>query len=63
MLYCCKAIHDARANEFVIPLIVKRGEQTQKYKLPFRLSNQMETEFEFIFIKSARPKDCTETEA
>lgn len=62
VLYCCRAIFDERAKEMIIPLIVKRGENLQKYKLPFRLSNQMDVDFEFIFIKSSRPKDCNELE-
>lgn len=62
MLYCCKAMVEDKSNQLVIPLAVKRGEPTHKYKLPFKLSNAMEAEFEFIFIKSSKPKNCGETE-
>ena len=62
LLFCCKAVFEDRANEMVIPLIVKRGEPLQKYKIPFRLANTMEIDFEFIFIKSSKPKDCSELE-
>jgi len=62
MLYCCKAMFEDKTNQLIIPLAVKRGEALHKYKLPFKLSNQKEAEFEFIFIKSSKPKNCSETE-
>ena len=46
----------------VIPLLVRKSEPVAKFKLPFRLQNAMETEFEFIFIKSSKPKNCSEME-
>ncbi len=46
----------------IIPLLIRRSEPIAKFKLPFRLQNEMETEFEFIFIKSSKPKNCTEVE-
>ena len=38
-LFCCKAIFEEKAQEFVIPLCIKRGESIHKFKVPFMLSN------------------------
>ena len=61
-LFCCKAIFEEKAQEFVIPLCVRRGEPVHKFKVPFMLSNAMNIDYEFIFIKSSKPKDCSELE-
>ena len=42
----------------MIPIVAKIGAEVQKFKLPFKAihSNTLETDFEFIFIKSVRPE-------
>lgn len=62
LLFCCKAIFEEKAQELVIPLCVRRGEPVHKFKVPFMLSNAMNIDYEFIFIKSSKPKDCSELE-
>ena len=42
----------------MIPIVAKIGAEVQKFKLPFKAihPNTLDTDFEFIFIKSVRPE-------
>ena len=59
VLVCQKSIQSKDINNIpVIPLVAKIGQEVQKFKLPFRAahSSTLETDFEFIFIKSVQPE-------
>jgi hypothetical protein len=43
----------------MIPLVARFGQESQKFKLPFRITEEaMDTDFEFIFIKSVKPANA-----
>jgi len=58
-LNCIKGIKDKVSGEKIIPLAVKRGAALQRFRLPFKNLSSLDTEFEFIFIKS--PKSDQDT--
>ena len=43
-----------------IPLVAKRRVDVQKFKLPFKNLSSIDTDFEFIFIKSVKSNDADE---
>ena len=58
---CLKSICiDTAARYKTIPLVVRFGQDVQKFKLPFRLTDEdaLETDYEFIFIKSVKPANA-----
>lgn len=56
-LFCLKGIKEAGVEASTIPLVARRRVDIQKFKLPFKNLSSLETEFEFIFIKSVKSSD------
>ena len=59
VLVCQKAITSTTLDNIpVIPLAAKISQNVQKFKLPFKAvhPSALETDFEFIFIKSVKPE-------
>lgn len=59
-LFCLKGIKEAGVDAATIPLVGRRRVDVQKFKLPFKNLSSVETDFEFIFIKSVKSNDQDE---
>ena len=53
-LFCLKGIKEEGVDASTIPLVARRRVDVQKFKLPFKNLSSLDTEFEFIFIKSVK---------
>lgn len=59
---CQKAIWNPQLKSSTIPLVARFGESVQKFKLQFKLVDEaMDSDFEFIFIKSVKPANAPPT--
>jgi hypothetical protein len=55
---CIKQLFNQQASTEIVPLVVKRAQGIQKFKLPFRnLSCYIDADIEFAFIRTQNPAD------
>ena len=62
-LACLKGITEFKEHGVdaqTIPLVARRRVDVQKFKLPFKNLSSVDTDFEFIFIKSVKSNDGDE---
>ena len=52
-LVCQKELIMAEFNEKVIPLVVKKGQSNQKFRLPFKNNGPQDLEIDFTFVKAS----------
>ena len=59
-LFCLKGIKEDGIDASTIPLVARRRVDVQKFKLPFKNLSSVDTDFEFIFIKSVKSNEADE---
>lgn len=52
-LVCQKELVVAELNEKVIPLVVKKGQSTQKFRIPFKNNGPQDLDIDFTFAKQS----------
>lgn len=63
-LQCLKELQLAESNYTMIPLGVKKSGAQQKFRIPFKnLSNTLEGDFDFLFVKMTQKKENEEEES
>jgi hypothetical protein len=63
-LQCLKELWLADSNYTMIPLGVKKSGAQQKFRIPFKnLSNTLEADFDFLFVKMTQKKENEEDES
>jgi hypothetical protein len=50
---CQKELIVAELGEKVIPLVVKKGQSTQKFRIPFKNSGAQDLDIDFTFAKQS----------
>ncbi len=57
-LQCLKELQLAESNYTMIPLGVKKSGAQQKFRIPFKnLSNTLEADFDFLFVKLSQKEE------
>lgn len=52
-LICQKELMMTEFNEKVIPIVVKKGQSNQKFRIPFKNCGPQDLEIDFTFIKTS----------
>jgi hypothetical protein len=52
-IVCARELHNSDMNEKVIPLALKKGQNCQKFRIPFKNNGPQEVEVDFSFLKSS----------
>jgi hypothetical protein len=60
---CMKQLYNKSANSELVSLAVKKDEEIQKFKLPFKnLSSYLDSDIEFAFIRTTQQTDSQKIE-